>query len=100
MSVFIESECEFGGCACPIWNDWWWAAVEAAQIHPDTAEMQSLYEQGVITDEGLLDDHIDAVAHRLISDELHVFEALACVRRSCPRYQPQTTNDPNYGALV
>lgn len=66
MAIFIERDCECGGCGCAAWSDWWTALREAARSHPRHAELDSIADHDAYCE--ALDALADELSNQLPQD--------------------------------
>lgn len=77
---FVERECDVGGCACGIWEDWQMARHEWARRLPEAALLDAIEDD---------DERLEAVED-LAEERDAEFEHLAppCPYPGCARYAP------------
>lgn len=89
---FVETQCEIGGCACSIWNDWYWSAREVAQNTPDMVRLGKRYDRGRVS-ESRYDAAVSEEVEAMLADGRYVYPAPPCPRPTCARYSP-TAQEP------
>lgn len=84
--VFYEADCAIGGCACPVWSDWF-AALEASAHHePDGRRLSML-------DDDDWANALSAICVRIAPT--FSWAGPPCSNPECRRYRARTPDAPH-----